>query len=211
MQRPSSIPPDASTASQSQPAPPVTTHPAAMIAAKMHTGGSTIRAMRSSFSRRGKPGVKLLDARHRRESHPGNLPGCDKLCYDIVQRNSGHSFLGQGELHSVLFCVGLQGRCELLRGVDAALRDKGKMPLVLHLCQRAVILQPARKEALLRAECPSGQAGIHVQRFRPPPGKVNGTKLRGCRQMRGLLPTRSAGRSACWGRSPRSTAADGGA
>ena len=100
-----------------------------------------------------------------------------------------HSFLGQGELHSVLFCVGLQGRCELLRGVDASLRNKGKMPLVLHLCQRAVILQPAGKEALLRGGVfHAGQAGIHVQRFclRLLPGKV-GTKLHGCCQMRHLL------------------------
>ena len=83
---------------------------------------------------------------------------------DIVQRKLRvHSFLDQGKLHSVLFCVGLQGRCELLRGVDATLRDKGKMPLVLHLCQRAVILQPAGKEALLRGGVfHAGQAGIHV-------------------------------------------------
>ena len=40
MQRPSSTPPDASAASQSQPAPPVTTHPAAMMAAKVHTRGA---------------------------------------------------------------------------------------------------------------------------------------------------------------------------
>ena len=63
------------------------------------------------------------------------------------------------------------------------------MPLVLHLCQRAVILQPARAERTLYGRLfHPGQAGIHVQRFclRPLPGKV-GTKLHSCRQMRGLL------------------------
>jgi len=63
------------------------------------------------------------------------------------------------------------------------------MPLVLHLCQRAVILQPARAERTLYGRLfHAGQAGIHVQRFclRLLPGKV-GTKLHGCRQMRGLL------------------------
>ena len=59
MQRPSSTPPDASAASQSQPAPPVTTHPAAMMAAKVHTGGST-----NTVSRRygGKGLMKQLKA-----------------------------------------------------------------------------------------------------------------------------------------------------
>ena len=63
------------------------------------------------------------------------------------------------------------------------------MPLVLHLRQRTVILQPAGKEALLRGGAfHPGQAGIHVQRFclRLLPGKV-GTKLHGCCQMRHLL------------------------
>ena len=100
-----------------------------------------------------------------------------------------HPLFFKAELHPVGLCIGLQGRCELLRSVDAALRDKGKMPLVLHLCQRAVILQPARAERTLYVRLfHPGQAGIHVQRFclRPLPGKV-GTKLHSCRQMRGLL------------------------
>ena len=100
-----------------------------------------------------------------------------------------HPLFFKAELHPVGLCVGLQGRCELLRSVDAALRNKGKMPLVLHLCQRAVILQPARAERTLYGRLfHPGQAGIHIKRFclRPLPGKV-GTKLHGCRQMRGLL------------------------
>ena len=100
-----------------------------------------------------------------------------------------HPLFFKAELHPVGLCVGLQGRCELLRSVDAALRNKGKMPLVLHLCQRAVILQPARAERTLYGRLfHPGQAGIHIKRFclRLLPGKV-GTKLYGCRQMRGLL------------------------
>ena len=46
----------------------------------------------------------------------------------------------------LFLCIGLQGRRKLLRGVDAALRDKEKVLLVLHLRQRAVILQPAGEE-----------------------------------------------------------------
>ena len=55
--------------------------------------------------------------------------------------------------------------------------------------QRAVILQPAGKEALLRGGAfHAGQAGIHVQRIclRLLAGKV-GTKLHGCCQLRRLL------------------------
>ena len=79
-----------------------------------------------------------------------------------------HPLFFKAELHPVGLCVGLQGRCELLRSVDAALRNKGKMPLVLHLCQRAVILQPARAERTLYGRLfHPGQAGIHVQRFCP--------------------------------------------
>ena len=63
------------------------------------------------------------------------------------------------------------------------------MLLVLGLSQLAVILEPARAERTLYGRLfHPGQAGVHVQRFclRPLPGKV-GTKLHGCRQMRGLL------------------------
>ena len=41
------------------------------------------------------------------------------------------------------------------------------MPLVLHLCQRAVILQPARTERTLYGRLfHPGQAGVHIQRRR---------------------------------------------
>ena len=100
-----------------------------------------------------------------------------------------HPLFFKAELHPVGLCIGLQGRCELLRSVDAALRNKGKMPLVLHLCQRAVILQPARAERTLYGRLfHPGQAGVHIQRFClwPLPDKFC-AKASGCRQMRGLL------------------------
>ena len=84
---------------------------------------------------------------------------------DIVQRKLRvHPLFFKAELHPVGLCVGLQGRCELLRGVDAALRDKEKVFLMLHLRQRAVILQPARAERTLYGRLfHPGQAGIHIQ------------------------------------------------
>ena len=63
------------------------------------------------------------------------------------------------------------------------------MLLMLHLRQRAVILQPAGEEPLLMGGAfHAGQAGVHVQRvrLRSLPGKI-GTKLHGCRQLRRLL------------------------
>ncbi len=61
---------------------------------------------------------------------------------------------------------------------------------MLHLRQRAVILQPAGEEApgCTGGAFHPGQAGIHVQRvrLRSLPGEV-GAKLYGCRQLRGLL------------------------
>ena len=66
---------------------------------------------------------------------------------------------------------------------------KKKVLLVLHLRQRAVILQPAGEEPLLRGGAfHAGQTGVHVQRvrLRSLPGKV-GAKLHGRRQLRRLL------------------------
>ena len=60
---------------------------------------------------------------------------------------------------------------------------------MLHPRQRAVILQPAGEEALLRGGAfHAGQTGIHVQRIclRLLAGNV-GTKLHGCCQLRRLL------------------------
>ena len=60
---------------------------------------------------------------------------------------------------------------------------------MLHLRQRAVILQPAGEEPLLMGRAfHAGQAGVHVQRvrLRSLPGKV-GAELHGCRQLRCLL------------------------
>ena len=92
-------------------------------------------------------------------------------------------------MHSLFLCISLQRRCKLLRGVDAALRDKEKVLLMLHLRQRAVILQPAGEEPLLRGGAfHAGQTGVHVQcvHLRSLPGKV-GAELHGYRQLRRLL------------------------
>ena len=64
----------------------------------------------------------------------------------------------------MFLCIRLQGRGKLLRRVDAALRDKEKVFLMLHLRQRAVILHPAAEKVLrLRRVLHPGQAGVHIQ------------------------------------------------
>ena len=112
------------------------------------------------------------------------------LIRDAVQQKLRvHPLFGQSELHPLFLCIGLQSRRKLLRGVDTALRDKEKVLLMLHLRQRAVILQPAGEEPLLMGRAfHAGQAGVHVQRvrLRSLPGKV-GAELHGCRQLRCLL------------------------
>ena len=87
------------------------------------------------------------------------------LVRDPVQRKFRvHSLFGQAELHPALLCIRLQGCRKLLRRVDAALRDKEKVLLMLHLRQRAVILHPAAEKVLrLRRVLHPGQAGIHIQ------------------------------------------------
>ena len=79
-----------------------------------------------------------------RESRPTKTPGTFPLWSRLSCIRVG-------------LCIRLQGRRELLRRVDAALRDKGKVLLMLHLRQRAVILHPAgEKRSAAARGLPSG-------------------------------------------------------
>ena len=90
------------------------------------------------------------------------------LVWDPVQRKFRvHALFGQAELYPVFLGIHLQGRGKLLRRVDAALRDKEKVLLMLHLRQRAVVLHPAGEKRLrLRGIFHPRQAGVHIQRRR---------------------------------------------
>ena len=90
------------------------------------------------------------------------------LVRDPVQRKFRvHALFGQAELHPALLCIRLQGCRKLLRRVDAALRDKEKVLLMLRLRQRAVILHPAGEKCLrLCGIFHPRQAGVHIQRRR---------------------------------------------